>query len=69
MWGSEPTTTNIHRRNVTKRKTFTFSWIIIYTYSPLGHSLGYGLAIGMMLRSLSVGKKITSHVGFDTVRK
>ena len=36
---------------------------------PLGDSLGYGIAIDMMIRSLSVGKQIIGHVGCDTVRK
>ena len=75
MWGAEPTTTNIHRRNVIKGvkrlRLVGLSYIptLLLGPFPLGHSLGYGLAIGMMLRSLSVGNQITSHVGFDNVRK
>jgi len=74
MWGSEPTTTNGHRLNIIKGVKLLRLVGLSPNYPPLGpfplgDTLGYGLAIEMMLRSLSVGKQITGHVGFDTVRK
>ena len=74
MWRSEPTTTNGYRLNIIKGVKLLRLVGVSPNYPPLGpfpleDSLGYGLAIEMMLQSLSIGKQITGHVAFDTVRK
>ena len=61
MWESEPTTTNGHRLNITKGVKLLRLVGLSPNYPPLGpftleNSLGYGIVIEMMLRSLSVGK-------------